>query len=472
MTTPAHFTPFEGLMRGAGQPELAIRTFGHYYGELRRGATGLVPEADLLPVDALPDANALDGYLARGREALEQTVVIKLNGGLGTSMGMTAAKSLLPIKDGLTFLDLTARQVLHLRERFGVALPLVLMNSFRTRDDTLAALAAYPQLTTNGLPLDFLQHQVPKVVAADLSPARCDAQEELAWCPPGHGDLYTALHTSGMLAQLRARGIRWAFVANADNLGAAVDLGILGYLAHRELPFLMEVADRTESDKKGGHLARRADDGRLVLRERAQCAEGDLPAFEDWRRHRYFNTNNLWVDLVALAAALEAREGLLGLPLIRNTKTLDPTDPTSPRVYQLETAMGAAIEVFPGAAAVRVPRDRFAPVKTTNDLLALWSDAYQRTDDERVALDPRRAATGPPVVDLDPRWFGLIDDLRARFAGGAPSLVGCDRLTVRGDVRFGADVVMSGDVAVRHDGPGQRSIPDRAILVGRAAPSV
>lgn len=469
--THAHFTPFEALMRAAGQPELAIRTFAHYYGELRRGATGLVPEADLVAVDTLPDADALEGYAARGREALEQTVVIKLNGGLGTSMGMTAAKSLLPIKDGLSFLDLTARQVLHLRSRYGVALPLVLMDSFRTREDTLAALAAYPELATDGLPLDFLQHQVPKVVATDLSPARCDAQEDLAWCPPGHGDLYTALHTSGMLAQLRARGIRWAFVANADNLGAAVDLGILGYLAHHRLPFLMEVADRTESDKKGGHLARRADDGRLVLRERAQCAPADLPAFEDWHRHRFFNTNNLWVDLVALAAALEAKGGVLGLPLIRNTKTLDPTDPTSPRVYQLETAMGAAIEVFPGAAAVRVSRDRFAPVKTTNDLLALWSDAYRRTEDERVALDPRRAAAGPPVVDLDPRWFGLIDDLRARFADGAPSLVACDRLTVRGDVRFGAGVVVRGDVALQHDGPAQRSIPDGVALGAEASTS-
>ncbi|TNF35377.1 MAG: UTP--glucose-1-phosphate uridylyltransferase [Deltaproteobacteria bacterium] len=452
-------------MRADGQPELAIRTFAHYYGLLRRGATGVLAEGELGPVRDLPDAENFDAALAeRGRRALGRTVVIKLNGGLGTSMGMTAAKSLLPVKDGLSFLDLTARQVLSLRARHGTPLPLLLMDSFRTRADSLAALAAYPALGVDALPLDFVQHRVPKVLAESHGPAPRDGDDELGWCPPGHGDLYTALATSGLLAQLRALGMRWAFVANADNLGAVIDLGILGYLTEGDVPFLMEVADRTESDKKGGHLARRTRDGQLVLRERAQCAPEDVDAFEDWRRHRYFNTNNLWIDLDALARALDAHDGLLGLPLIKNAKRRDPTDPESPPVFQLETAMGAAIEVFAGAAAVRVPRARFAPVKTTNDLLALWSDAYVRGADERVTLAPERAPDGPPVVDLDPRWFGHIDQLQARFPAGAPSLLGCRRLAVRGDVRFGAGVSVRGTVELRHDGPEPLVIPDGARL--------
>jgi len=466
--TDSAFAPFAALMRAAGQPELAIRTFAHYHAQLLAGATGLVAEEAITPAADLPDAEVLgDTYAERGREALEATVVIKLNGGLGTSMGMTAAKSLLPVKDGLSFLDLTARQLLHLRRAHGTALPLLLMDSFRTRDDSLAALAAFPDLAVDGLPLDFLQHQVPKVLAADGSPAPERVDDARGWCPPGHGDLYTALDTSGLLDRLLARGLRWAFVANADNLGAVVDLGILGYLAAEELPFLMEVADRTESDKKGGHLAVRRADGRLVLRERAQCAPEDAETFQDRRRHRYFNTNNLWVDLRALRATLDARGGLLGLPLIKNDKRLVPTDPESPRVYQLETAMGAAIEVFEGAAAVRVPRTRFAPVKTTNDLLALWSDAYVRTDDERVVLAPERAAAGPPVVDLDPAWFRFVDGLQERFPAGAPSLIGCDRFVVRGDVRFGAGVVARGAVEVDHDGPDQRVIADGTALGDR-----
>ncbi len=152
----------------------------------------------------------------------------------------------------------------------------------------------------------------------------------------------------------------------------------------------MEVTDRTEADRKGGHLAQRREDGRLVLRETAQTPEEDLEALQDINRHRYVNTNNLWVDLRALDAAMRERDGVLGLPMIRNEKTVDPSDKSSPAVYQIETAMGAAIEVFEGARALRVPRTRFAPVKTTDDLLALRSDAYELTDDARVVLAGER----------------------------------------------------------------------------------
>ena len=242
-----------------------------------------------------------------------------------------------------------------------------------------------------------------------------------------------------------------------------LDPALLGLVVTRGLPFLMEVTPRTEADKKGGHLAR-ARDGRLVLREAAQCHPDDAPAFQDWRRHRFFNTNNLWVDLAAVAALLDARDDHLGLPLIRNKKPLDPTDPASPPVYQLETAMGAALEVFPGADAVRVGRDRFAPVKTTSDLLALASDAFALTADGHLALAPGAAA--PPLVHLDPAHYGHIGDLQARIPHGAPSLRACRRLVVRGDVRFGAGVRVVGDVVLDAGGATPLHIPDGAVLEG------
>ncbi len=461
---PADPRPFEAKMRAAGQPELAVRTFAHYYAQLARGATGLTPEAAIAPVGDLPDAVALDRFAAAGRAALDRAVVVKLNGGLATGMGMSRAKSLLPVKDGLSFLDLIARQVLHLRAEHGVPLPLLLMDSFRTRDDSLAALAAYPELATD-LPLDFLQHKVPKVRAADLAPATHPADPELEWCPPGHGDIYTALRTSGMLDTLRARGFRYAFVSNADNLGATLDLSLLGWFAHSGAPFVMEVADRTEADNKGGHLAVDRQTGGLILRERAQCPPDAVDRFQDWRRYRYFNTNNLWVDLDALHAAMTARGDVLGLPLVKNEKSIDPSAPGSERVFQLETAMGAAISIFEGARAVRVPRTRFAPVKTTNDLLTLWSDACVRTDDDRVIVSPKRSGA-PPVVDLDPAHYRRVGDLQARFPRGAPSLIACERLEVRGDVRFGAGISCRGVVRLAHDGPEPRVIPDGAILGG------
>ncbi len=435
-------------MRAAGQPDVAIRTFLDHVAQLRAGASGKVRESDISPVDTLPDAETFAEYEAAGIAALGQCVVIKLNGGLGTSMGMRGPKSLVEVRPGLSFLDLIARQSVALRGRHGVTVPLVLMNSFRTREPSLHALAAHADLPTlPGVALDFLQHKVPKLLAGSLEPAST-ADDPHAWCPPGHGDLYTAMLTSGTLAALRQAGVRWAFVSNADNLGAVLDPQILGYVVTHQLPFLMEAADRTETDRKGGHLARAASGG-LLLREAAQCPADEVDTFQDWRRHRYFNTNNLWVDLDALDAALQSRDGVMGLPLICNHKHLDPTDPSSPAVVQLETAMGAALEVFPGAAAVRVPRSRFVPVKTTSDLLRLRSDFYRVDAAGRVVQSDPEAA--PPVITLDPAHFKLVDDLERRFPEGAPSLARCTRLRVDGDVVFGANVQISGAVAITNN---------------------
>jgi UTP--glucose-1-phosphate uridylyltransferase len=280
----------------------------------------------------------------------------------------------------------------------------------------------------------------------------------LRWCPPGHGDIYNALVTRGVLAQLRAAGIRVAFVSNSDNLGATLDPRILGYVLDNGLPFLMEVADRTAADRKGGHLALRGE--QLILRESAQCPPEDTERFQDVTRHRYFNTNNLWIDLVALERLLEARGGALALPLIRNAKTVDPRDGASTPVYQLESAMGAAIALFEGAAALRVPRTRFSPVKTTADLLRVRSDATRLTDDGRVVP----ATDHTPLISLDSAHYKKIADLEARFPGGAPSLEGCRSLTVEGDWTFGAGVVVKGDVVLRADTP--QRVPDGAVLQG------
>jgi UTP--glucose-1-phosphate uridylyltransferase len=450
-------------MREAGVPDVAIATFAHYYRQLEEGASGLVPEAAIEPVESVPDADALPDPADTARDALDRTVVIKLNGGLGTSMGMTKAKSLLPVKDGLSFLDVIARQVLELRRRFEARVPLVLMNSFATRDESLAALRRHEELAGD-IPLDFVQNKEPKLLADSLLPVEWPPNPELEWCPPGHGDIYTALVTSGMLEALLEHGYEHAFVSNSDNLGAVLDPRILGWFAAERIPFLMEVADRTEADRKGGHLARRSD-GRLLLREIAQTPESDLDVFQDISRHRYFNTNTLWVSLPALADALRDRDNVLGLPMIVNRKTVDPTDPSSPAVLQLETAMGAAIEVFEGAQALRVPRSRFAPVKTTNDLLALRSDCYVLTEDQHIELAPEREGK-PPLVDLDPAHYKLVADFEARFPEGPPSLLRARRFVVRGDVVFGAGVVITGDVEVQAAGDQQVHIADGTVLEG------
>ncbi|HSJ44370.1 MAG TPA: UTP--glucose-1-phosphate uridylyltransferase [Euzebyales bacterium] len=456
----------EGLRRArdkmiaAGVHPAAIAVFAHYHRVLASGETGMIAEDDIEPVEELPRLADVPDDAATAHAALARTAVVKLNGGLGTSMGMRRAKSLVEVRPGHRFLDLIVAQVRSQRAAHYIPLPLLFMDSFRTRDDTLAALEAYPDLAVDGLPLDFLQSFEPKLRADDLTPVEWPAEPELEWCPPGHGDLYTALVTSGVLERLLDRGYRYLFVSNVDNLGARPDPRLAGWFASVDRPFAAECCRRTGMDRKGGHLALRPADGQMVLRESAQTRPADADAFGDIDRHRFFNTNSLWLHLEAVADRLDRTDGVLGLPMIRNAKTVDPTDPSSPAVVQIETAMGAAIGVFEGATAIEVGRSRFLPVKTTDDLLVLRSDAYELADSGEVQLVPSR--TGAPLVDLD-HHYKLIRDFDRRFPHGAPSLVACDRLTVRGDWTFGRDVRVVGDVVVDADGsPGH--IPDGTVL--------
>jgi UTP--glucose-1-phosphate uridylyltransferase len=459
----------EAKMREAGVADAAIATFRHYYRQLEAGESGMLPDSEIEPIGDVQEHARLPEPDEAGRSALDRTVVIKLNGGLGTSMGMTSAKSLLEVKDGLTFLDIVARQVLGLRRAHRARLPLVLMNSFYTREDSLAALRRHPELASD-VPADFLQNKEPKLLAEDLTPVRWPADPDLEWCPPGHGDIYTAMLTSGMLDILREHGYEYAFLSNSDNLGAILDPRILAWFARQGVPYCAEVCDRTEADKKGGHLARRKADGQLVLRETAQTPKADLESFQDTDRWPYFHTNNLWVNLRRLREVLVERRGVLGLPMIVNRKTVDPADSSTPEVIQIETAMGAAVAVFEGARALHVPRSRFAPVKTTNDLLTLRSDAYVLTPDAHVELAPERDGSAP-LVELDSAYYKLVRDFDARFPAGPPSLVGAERFTVRGDVRFGRGVVARGTVEVVNDGGEQLVVEDGTLLEGRSAPT-
>ncbi|GIG29062.1 UTP--glucose-1-phosphate uridylyltransferase [Cellulomonas marina] len=435
-------------MTAAGVAPTAIDVFTHYYRELEAGATGLIREDTIEPLLDPPQLADLDVPADAAREALSRTAVIKLNGGLGTSMGMDRAKSLLGVRDGRSFLDLIVEQVQQARAAHGVRLPLVLMNSFRTREDTLAALARHEGLEVDGLPLDFLQNQEPKLRVDDLTPVSWPADPTLEWCPPGHGDLYTALLASGVLPQLLDAGFRYASVSNSDNLGAAPDPRIAGWFAASGAPYAAEVCRRTAADRKGGHLAVRKTDGRLILRDTAQTADEEMDFFTDEHRHPYFHTNNLWFDLEQIAAALGERGAVLGLPLIRNTKTVDPTDASSPAVFQIETAMGAAIEVFEGATAIAVGRERFLPVKTTNDLLLVRSDAYDLGEDRTLRLAVEKA----PLVDLDSKVYKTVGAFEARFPAGAPSLREASSFTVRGDWTFEDGVVARGAASVPAEG--------------------
>ncbi len=438
----------EAKMREAEEPEEAIRAFASAYRRLESGESAMLPSAELEPAG---DVDALEQLPDADSGALDRVAVIKLNGGLATTMGLRTPKSLVEARDGRSFLDIIFANTLAVRRHYDVRLPLVLMNSQATQRDTMPALESRPDLDT-GLPTHFLQSMEPKLDAEALAPVNWPPDPSLEWCPPGHGDVYGSLRSSGTLDALLEHGFRYAMISNADNLGATPDARIAGHLERGEIPFLMEVVEGTEADRKGGHIARRRSDGQLVLRETAQTPPEDEESFRDYRHWRYYNTNSVWIDLRVLKETLDESDGVLELPLIINRKTVDPRDPDSPPVIQLESAMGAAIGSFKDAQLLCVPRTRFVPVKTTDDLLVLRSDVYTLSDDFVVSPVPELVGD-LPYVELDPKFYKLLDDFEKRFPAGPPLLREAQRLIVHGDVTFDEGVRVRGAVELTADEP-------------------
>lgn len=438
-------------MRKAKVAEACIRTFLHQHAIVSSGQTGEIPDSAIQPVTSLD--NEEDIEMECPADLLQKTVMLKLNGGLGTSMGLQEPKTLLTVKAGQSFLDFIVQQVLYRRKHQKLGLPLLLMNSFNTEKATREFLqkhypAVYKEFDRE---VNIMQNQVPKILQDDLFPAEWPANPDNEWAPPGHGDLYTAIYGSGKLKELLDKGFEYLFVSNGDNLGATLSSKVLAYMSANKKDFVMEVCKRTESDKKGGHLAMQG--GRMILREAAQCPKEDEGSFQDIAKYSFFNTNNLWIHLPALDALMKKHNGVLPLPVIRNSKTVDPSDASSPKVFQLETAMGAAIGLFENATAIVVPRSRFMPVKTCSDLLVLRSDAYSVTETHEIFLVPNSWGMTPTVVNLDGN-YKILKDFEALIPNGVPSMVDCHRLTVKGKVVFGKNVVLKGGVIIDNEKEG------------------
>jgi len=441
-------------MEDKGVMNSATLAFLRAYQLIADGSKGDIPESDISPSNSVANYDSLPQKESFEPALLAQTVVIKLNGGLGTSMGLEKVKSLLEVRPGVAFLDLMSQQILSLRETTGGEVCFLLMNSKASSDDTQNYLRKSVPGIGDPADLELLQNWAPKLVQETLEPVSHPANPDLEWCPPGHADVYPTLEGSGWLDRLLADGVKYAFISNSDNLGATLDPTLLSYFANGAAPFLMEVTRRTEADKKGGHLATRKEDGRLLLREVAQCPEEDLASFQNIKLHQFFNTNNIWVNLEELKKIMVENGGVLELPVICNAKTVDPRDGASTPVFQLEQAMGSAIECFAGAAAVNVPRSRFAPVKGTSDLFALRSDAYNVSKDGRVQLADSRKGQ-PPVVQFSSE-YKLVDSLDKL---GQPSLIDASELTIKGPVRFDDDVKICGKVIVQNDSAELKTVP-------------
>lgn len=412
-----------------------------------------LPEAAVIDYQTLttPDIKLLESML-------DKLVVVKLNGGLGTSMGCSGPKSVIPVRSDLTFLDLTVQQIEHLNKTYKVDVPLVLMNSFNTDEDTQKIIRKYKGCHVQIL--TFNQSRYPRVNRESMMPIATSAEssELEAWYPPGHGDFYESFYNSGLLEQLINKGKQYCFVSNIDNLGATVDLNILNMLLNPEIgkstEFVMEVTDKTRADVKGGTLINY--EGKLRLLEIAQVPKEHIDDFKSVKTFKMFNTNNLWIKLDSIIRIQEEKS--LDMEIIVNHKTLD----SGMNVIQLETASGDAMKNFNGALGISVPRSRFLPVKKTSDLLLVMSNLYSMANGT-LTMSLKRMFPSVPLVKLGDNHFAKVRDFLRRFAS-IPDMLELDHLTVSGDVTFGRGVSLKGTVIIIANHGDRIDIPSGAIL--------
>ncbi|KAB5516837.1 hypothetical protein DKX38_027485 [Salix brachista] len=405
------------------------------------------------------------------RKLLDKLVVLKLNGGLGTTMGCTGPKSVIEVRNGLTFLDLIVIQIENLNKKYGCSVPLLLMNSFNTHDDTQKIIEKYSN--SNIEIHTFNQSQYPRIVVDDFVPLPSKGHTDKdGWYPPGHGDVFPSLKNSGKLDALLSKGKEYVFVANSDNLGAVVDLSILilvfivtfnfrdlvfvteilNHLIRNKNEYCMEVTPKTLADVKGGTLI--SYEGKVQLLEIAQVPDQHVNEFKSIEKFKIFNTNNLWVNLKAIKRLVEA--DALKMEIIPNPKEVDGV-----KVLQLETAAGAAIRFFDHAIGINVPRSRFLPVKATSDLLLVQSDLYTLVDGF-VIRNPARTIPANPSIELGPE-FKKVASFLSRFKS-IPSIIELDSLKVAGDVWFGVGITLKGKVSIAAKSGVKLEIPDGAVL--------
>ena len=342
-TAEAHieevFSHSAAKMREKGMSETAINQFHHLYSVWQHEeASNWIREDDVEPLEQVPSFRDVYETINHDKavDAFAKTAFLKLNGGLGTSMGLECAKSLLPVRRHkarqMRFIDIIIGQVLTARTRLNVELPLTFMNSFRTSADTVKVLKHNRKFTQHEIPMEIIQHQEPKLVAATGEPVSFPENPDLEWCPPGHGDLFSTIWESGLLDVLEEHGFKYLFISNSDNLGARPSRTLAQHFENTGAPFMAEVATRTKADRKGGHIVRDKSTGRLMLREMSQVHPDDKAAAQDIKKHPYFNTNSIWIRIDALKAKLAEYNGVLPLPVIRNKKTVNPTNPDTEQV--------------------------------------------------------------------------------------------------------------------------------------------
>jgi len=420
-----------------GLHEALISDFLHRVHAIYDGESGKINWDEIEPLHPDDTLQVETFQSAEATTKMDEVVILKLNGGLGTSMGLSRAKSIITVKQNENFLGIILKQIDSARRKYRAPFPLLFMNSFNTRDDTFAepGLAEINNPIETGFPVDFLQNRVPRLYADTLMPFGGGLSSQ-DWCPPGHGDLYLSLEISGLLDRLLAKGYRTAFISNGDNLGALFDERLYAGFLHEKLDFAMEITPKTKADLKGGILIRHG--GHIELLEIGQVESWNVNDFQNTTRYSYFNTNNLWINLESLRDRLGSG---LSLSMIVNPKQVEGA-----KVIQVETAMGSAIGCFERTKGFVVPRTRFAPVKSCADLLVRRSDLYTITDEWALVANPNRTIESEPIVSLDENYRELANF--ERLFENIPSLIAIRSLSIAGPILFDQPIALTGDVTI------------------------
>lgn len=438
------FDSFRNKMREKGVSELAIKIFEFNFNKFIKNSSALFHSSEINPLNKTDAVLTNIDYSQKNLQNIDtkanKIAVIKLNGGLGTSMGLKGPKSQLIVKNNLNFIEITVSQIRKFNENNKSNVPLIFMNSFNTHEATEESLQKLKFENLN-LPHSFNENKSPKISvhldSKTFTPASFPADQSLEWAPPGHADVYPALFESGLLDELTNKGYEYIFISNVDNLGATLNPEIIDAIFKLDSSFVMEVATRTENDKKGGHLALKND--KLILRESSQVTAEDKKDFQDFHKYKFFNTNSIWIKIKSLKDLMLKNKGILDLPIIINKKNIDPTDLKSEKIIQLESAMGSAISLFEDAKTILIPNERFVPVKNTSNLLYLLSDLVKI--DENFVLHPLKNI----YIDLKNSNYKMIDDFNERFKV-IPSLKNCESLVIENDIKFDKNIELSGNV--------------------------
>ncbi|KAI1367292.1 UTP-glucose-1-phosphate uridylyltransferase [Xylaria arbuscula] len=388
---------------------------------------------------------------------LNKLAVLKLNGGLGTSMGCVGPKSVIEVRDGMSFLDMSVRQVEYLNRTYNTNVPFILMNSFNTNDDTAAIIKKYEGHNVDIL--TFNQSRYPRIFKDSLLPVPKSFDSAISeWYPPGHGDVFESLYNSGVLDQLIERGIEIIFLSNVDNLGAVVDLRVLQHMVETEAEYIMELTNKTKADVKGGTII--DYEGSVRLLEIAQVPKEHTNEFKSIKKFKYFNTNNIWMNVKAIKRVVENNE--LEMEIIPNGKSIpgDKKGESDISILQLETAVGAAIRHFKNAHGVNVPRRRFLPVKTCSDLMLVKSDLYA-VKHGQLQMNPSRFG-GAPLIKLGSD-FKKVSDFQKRIPS-IPKIIELDHLTITGNVNLHRGVTLKGTVIIVATEGSTIDIPPGSIL--------